>query len=396
MSERDPLIASGVDPEALDWLGDLTFADAWHVCERGDWLLWWAARCPAFTAGGALHHEMVLASCEIARTALVYVMAGEGRPLAAIETAEAWTRGDTTIEQAQTAAWAAHLAADAADASAEAAADATTAAAARAAQMAASAVGTATVAEATAAIVVEASVWAALAASTEASRASADAHRSHAAIVRRHIAATEVASVAPLGTDPTGPVFRLTIVDRSDDRVRLRYEWGHGIGLMYDPVVVWHLGIGALIDARHDEPTWLTACRHVRGLTLEHATGVALDDFESHLGRIGEGLAVAEFRLRVHDASALDHLAPGATYDLPPPPIQPGVWRLRGMEQGQVQDVSIELVNGRLVVSTTTLGGPPKLKRQHFSKSLDGALTRARTVRELIAKGFHAAPEDAG
>jgi hypothetical protein len=68
--------------------------------------------------------EGVRAACLCAREALRYVPAGELRPLRAIETAEAWTRGEATIAQVRAArdeAWAADAAyaayaADAADA----------------------------------------------------------------------------------------------------------------------------------------------------------------------------------------------------------------------------------------------------------------------------------------
>jgi hypothetical protein len=77
---------------------------------------------------------IVLAACACARLALQYVPKGELRPLHAIETAEAWCRGEATIEEvraARAAAYAAY-AADAAYAAAADAADAYAAAAAAA------------------------------------------------------------------------------------------------------------------------------------------------------------------------------------------------------------------------------------------------------------------------
>jgi hypothetical protein len=103
---------------------------AWNECPRGDYLLWIAAKI------GVDRKLVVLAACACARLALRHVKPGEDRPLKAIETAEAWTRGEATIEQVQqaaayAAAAAAYAAADA-DAAAYAAAAAAYAAAAAA------------------------------------------------------------------------------------------------------------------------------------------------------------------------------------------------------------------------------------------------------------------------
>ena len=57
---------------------------------------------------------LVLAACACARTALKYVPDGEDRPRIAIETAEAWVRGEATIDQILSAAYAARVAANAA------------------------------------------------------------------------------------------------------------------------------------------------------------------------------------------------------------------------------------------------------------------------------------------
>ncbi len=116
---------------ALEWLQARTLAEAWEQSERGDWLLWLAAK------SGVDRRRLVMAACACARLALVHVPPGEERPRVAIETAEAWCRGEATIEQvrkasrnvdaayaaaaaAATAAYAAY-AADAADAAAYAA-----------------------------------------------------------------------------------------------------------------------------------------------------------------------------------------------------------------------------------------------------------------------------------
>lgn len=105
--------------EAREWAKPYkTLSDAWAACERGDWMLWLAAQ-----AGLCSRQELVLAACACARLALPHVPDGEVRPLRAIETAEAWARGDTGVEVVCLAAHAAYAAYayDAADAAAYAA-----------------------------------------------------------------------------------------------------------------------------------------------------------------------------------------------------------------------------------------------------------------------------------
>jgi len=114
--------------------------ERWDACQRGDWMLWLAAKA------NVDRKRVVMAACACARLALVHVPAGEMRPLAAIETAEAWCRGEATIEQvkaARDAAWRcpASAAAAAASAAYAAYADAAAYAAAYAASAAASAAG---------------------------------------------------------------------------------------------------------------------------------------------------------------------------------------------------------------------------------------------------------------
>ena len=97
---------------SLEWLQSRTLAEVWEQCERGDWLLWLAAKA------GVDRKRLVMAACACARLALVHVPPGEERPRVAIETAEAWCRGEATIEQVKEAR---RNAADAADAAADAA-----------------------------------------------------------------------------------------------------------------------------------------------------------------------------------------------------------------------------------------------------------------------------------
>ena len=112
--------------DAQEWVGIKTPQEAWESCSRGDWLLWLAGRLEID------RKLIVLAACDCARLALPCVPKGELRPLKAIETAEAWARGEASLEDvAAAAAYAANAAAAAyaANAAAYAAADAANAAA---------------------------------------------------------------------------------------------------------------------------------------------------------------------------------------------------------------------------------------------------------------------------
>jgi hypothetical protein len=75
---------------------------------------------------------VAFAACQCAREALQFVPAGEERPRVAIETAEAWTRGEATIDEVRASADAAAYTAYAADAASAAAYTAAAAAAAAA------------------------------------------------------------------------------------------------------------------------------------------------------------------------------------------------------------------------------------------------------------------------
>ena len=106
--------------EARDWSAGKTLEQAWAECPRGDWMLWLAGHLDID------RKVLVRAACACARLALPFVPADETRPLKAIEAAEAWTRGEATIEDVRAArvarvARAAALAAAAACAAAEAA-----------------------------------------------------------------------------------------------------------------------------------------------------------------------------------------------------------------------------------------------------------------------------------
>ena len=81
---------------------------AWRECKRGDWMLWLCGKLSGEPESES-RRKLVLAACACARLSLHHVKASEFRPLRAIETAEAWARGDAgvTLEEVRTAAYAA-------------------------------------------------------------------------------------------------------------------------------------------------------------------------------------------------------------------------------------------------------------------------------------------------
>ena len=102
-------------------------------CPDRRWMTWLSG---ALMRRGHLRREvLVLCACEYARTALRYVPAGETRPLAAIETAERWARGEATLDEVRAYAADADAYAAAARAAARAAYAAYAAAAAAAAEL---------------------------------------------------------------------------------------------------------------------------------------------------------------------------------------------------------------------------------------------------------------------
>ena len=160
-------------PEAIEWAGTYSsLQDAWDACERADWLLWYAAR------RGADRKAIVLAACACARTALPHIPPGEDRPRIAIETTEAWARGDATLADVRAAANAAAYAAAYADAAAYAAYAANAAAYAAAYADAYAAAAAAYAADATAHAATAAATYAA-------------AHRTMCALVRSLIPCPE-------------------------------------------------------------------------------------------------------------------------------------------------------------------------------------------------------------
>lgn len=97
----DALATLDACPPAREWLASrppvADVREHWQACPRGDWLLWLAGRADVD------RKLLVRAACACAREALVHVAAGEDRTRIAIETAEAWTRGEVTPEMVRAA-----------------------------------------------------------------------------------------------------------------------------------------------------------------------------------------------------------------------------------------------------------------------------------------------------
>ena len=68
---------------------------AWLNCERGDWLLWFAAK------RNVPRPQLVLAACACARQALPYTT--DPRVLACIETTERWAHGEAALDDVRKA-----------------------------------------------------------------------------------------------------------------------------------------------------------------------------------------------------------------------------------------------------------------------------------------------------
>ena len=84
--------------EAVEWVKAQTELGKtpswmWKHCPRGDWMLWLVGKTEV------PREQIVMAACACARMALPFVTKGEDRPRIAIETTEAWCRGEATIEQ---------------------------------------------------------------------------------------------------------------------------------------------------------------------------------------------------------------------------------------------------------------------------------------------------------
>ena len=120
LSACDPAVAwvRESKPESLE--------AAWLVCERGDWMLWYAGK-KAGPVGDEKRKRLVLATCACVRLALPIwerCYPKDKRVRDCIETAEKWVRNEATLEELQVSRRNCYAAASDAAASADAASDA--------------------------------------------------------------------------------------------------------------------------------------------------------------------------------------------------------------------------------------------------------------------------------
>ena len=97
MNHNKYLNKLGACLEAVEWASHFkTLQEVWDKCERGDWMLWLLGE----QAGGSRSKsfkKLVITTCKCARLSLKYIPKKEKRPLAAIQTAEKWARGEKNI-----------------------------------------------------------------------------------------------------------------------------------------------------------------------------------------------------------------------------------------------------------------------------------------------------------
>ena len=106
--------------EAREWADRKTLSEIWGQCPRGDWMLWLARRA------GVDKRTMTAAKADCAAT--IKHLMKDPRSIKALETAQAYGRGEATDDELAAAASADAYAAYAAAASADADADAAAAA----------------------------------------------------------------------------------------------------------------------------------------------------------------------------------------------------------------------------------------------------------------------------
>ncbi len=112
MKFADKLKKMGACPEAIKWVGNKTFKQAFDECERGDWMFWYLERVAKTKAE---KKALALAACDCAERALKFIPAGEDRPRQAIKAARKYLKYPTEANKSAVVS-AAHAAAHAADA----------------------------------------------------------------------------------------------------------------------------------------------------------------------------------------------------------------------------------------------------------------------------------------
>jgi hypothetical protein len=96
MTYAEYLKSIGACEEAIEESQNKTAQQVWDTCDRGDWMLWLAAKLSG-ESGSEEKKQLVLTSCKCARLSLKYIPKKENRPLQVIETTEKWAKGENGI-----------------------------------------------------------------------------------------------------------------------------------------------------------------------------------------------------------------------------------------------------------------------------------------------------------
>ena len=113
---KERLVEMNACPAAVEWVGERTLKQAWAECERGDWMLWFAAKMDV--------DIRTLTKAKVSTARLVQHLMEDERSLKALDVAESFAEGRATRQELDAAVAAADAAAAAYAAAAVAAADA--------------------------------------------------------------------------------------------------------------------------------------------------------------------------------------------------------------------------------------------------------------------------------
>jgi len=100
---KQKLIEIKASSAVIEWVGDRDLTTAWAECERGDWMLWFAAKAKVDLK------KLTLAKVKCAR--LVQHLMEDQRSINALDVAEKFANGEATKEELDAAAYAAYAAA---------------------------------------------------------------------------------------------------------------------------------------------------------------------------------------------------------------------------------------------------------------------------------------------
>jgi hypothetical protein len=107
--------------EAVLWTEKYaTLAEAWKLCERGDWMLWLCGKM-ADKKGWPKRQDVVLAACDCAELSIHFFETkypNDPRVRNCLEITRKWAKSEATIEQVRIAAYASSAAAYASSAAA--------------------------------------------------------------------------------------------------------------------------------------------------------------------------------------------------------------------------------------------------------------------------------------